>query len=286
MPDDNLNIDPDPIVDPDPNPIDDPANVNADPAVIDGDPAPPGDEPTDDPQKGGAQKRITELNSKWRAEQEARAKSDSDAAYWKGVAEGKSQQPAAQPITPEPKEVVKAVPMPHEYDTNDEYSAALTKHINEQVSSGISKGSQEHTQQQKSTARMDQVMNAAGEMPGIVDLANSFNANPFMTDVMMDAADGPNLPKIFNYLGSNRAEATKILRLPAAQQAKEIGRIEGRLLTPNPKPKTNTGAPAPTKTVGSGVGDARTETDQSKMTLKEKMAVWDKKRLEDRGMKR
>lgn len=66
-----------------------------------------------------------------------------------------------------------------------------------------------------------------------------------ITQVMADTIRASEAgPDVAYYLGSNPAEASKIAELPPFLQAKEIGRLEAKLLS-NPPVKKTTAAPAP-----------------------------------------
>ena len=66
-----------------------------------------------------------------------------------------------------------------------------------------------------------------------------------ITQVMADTIRSSEVgPDVAYYLGSNPAEASKIADLPPFLQAKEIGRLEAKLLS-NPPVKKSTSAPPP-----------------------------------------
>jgi hypothetical protein len=234
-------------------------------AVTDGEAAPPEAEP----KKDGLQERFSELTRKARESAE-------DAAYWRGKAEAQTQ-PAPQPA--QTQAPAQPVITPDMFDTDAEYHAALTQHITETVTKTINQNNQALTQQQKINKRNDQILEAVKDMPDIVNVGSG---QPFMTEIMLDAADGDSFPKIFNHLGSNRAEASRIASLPPAQQAKEIGKLEVKLAAGKPPPKTKSSAPEPSPTIPTGPGS--TIKDPNNMTYQEKKAVWEKQRLKDLGV--
>jgi hypothetical protein len=279
MTEENLNTEA--IAEPTDNPVDATGSDTPDTTVIDEGSAPSGDDSTDaDSQKGGAQKRITELNSKWREEQAARAQADSEAAYWRGVAEGRQSQPAAaqQQAAPEPKEPALTR---DQFDTDQEYEQALTERVTQKVEKKLTVDTEQQAMQRKIEKRNNQIMEAAKEMPEIINIGSG---QPFMTATMLDAADGDAFAKVFNHLGKNRAEAARIAALPAHQQIKEITRIEDRLKAAKPPPKTTTSAPDPSGDIAPNVSTVVTK-DINKMPREEKFALWEKKRLEGLGVK-
>lgn len=76
-----------------------------------------------------------------------------------------------------------------------------------------------------------------------------------ITQVMADTIRASEVgPDVAYYLGSNPAEASKIADLPPFLQAKEIGRLEAKLLS-NPSVKKTTSAPPPIAPVNARGGN-------------------------------
>ncbi len=99
------------------------------------------------------------------------------------------------------------------------------------------------------------------------------------SNVMMGALyEAENSHDIVYHLGTNPEEAERIAKLPAYAQAKEIGKLEAKLLD-KPALKTSS-APEPIKPVGGA--KAITETDPEKMTDKQ-FAEWRKRQIKARG---
>ena len=73
----------------------------------------------------------------------------------------------------------------------------------------------------------------------------AYNPNLPVTDYMAQAIQASDIgPEVIYHLGSNPKEAQRIANLPPILQAKEIGRIEAKLVADPPTKRTST-APAP-----------------------------------------
>jgi hypothetical protein len=92
----------------------------------------------------------------------------------------------------------------------------------------------------------------------------AYNPNLPVTDVMAQAIQASEIgPEVIYFLGSNPKEASRISRLSPVLQAKEIGKIEAKLVDNPPVKKTST-APAPLAPVTatrSNSGPRRDTTD-------------------------
>ena len=95
-------------------------------------------------------------------------------------------------------------------------------------------------------------------------------------------ADLPNGHDVLHRLGTDPAEAIRILSLPPLRMAAEIGRISAATKAPAPaQPKPVSKAPPPVEPV-SGGGAPATETDPEKMTPTQYAAWFDKRQVERR----
>ena len=73
----------------------------------------------------------------------------------------------------------------------------------------------------------------------------AYNPNLRVTDAMAQTIQASDIgPEVIYYLGSNPKESDRIARLPVLLQAKEIGKIEAKLVSDPPVKRTST-APAP-----------------------------------------
>lgn len=90
---------------------------------------------------------------------------------------------------------------------------------------------------ERGTEKYDDWQEKVGDLKPVV---------PFIA-ALMEAENGDD---IAYYLGSNPKEAERIVRLPPISQAREIGKLEAKLLSEPAKPKVPSNAPAPLKPVG------------------------------------
>ena len=73
----------------------------------------------------------------------------------------------------------------------------------------------------------------------------AYNPNLRVTDAMAQTIQASEIgPEVIYYLGTNPKEADRIARLPVLLQAKEIGKLEAKLVSDPPVKRTST-APAP-----------------------------------------
>jgi hypothetical protein len=73
----------------------------------------------------------------------------------------------------------------------------------------------------------------------------AYNPNLRVTDAMAQTIQASEIgPDVIYYLGTNPKEADRISRLPVLLQAKEIGKLEAKLVSDPPVKRTST-APAP-----------------------------------------
>ncbi len=237
------------------------------PVVSDDDSAPP-DDVTDPPaqKKGGVQKRIDSLTA-------ARNKAKEDAAYWRGIAEGKASN--SEPATP-PKEE-KGLSR-DDFDTEEEYlDARVDQRIDAKAKTSTG------------TSARDKMAGIQAQYDGGREKHEDFDEvalDPTLTvnAYMLEAAQGESLPDILYHLGKDRDLAKRISLMPPMQAAKEIGKIETKITggkSPPTKPKPSK-APAPVPKVKPG---GPTPVKTAKGTQKANFDVWEKKRREDLGVK-
>jgi len=214
------------------------------PGAPDTDPEP---KPTDKQgaEPSGAEKRIKELVAKQR-------QAEREAAYWKGVAEGKAKTSGDEQEPADPKPAGK--PTIEQYNTYDEYMEALADWKVEQKliarqQENFKNEKQEHYKKRIATFQ-EKLVEAADEDPEILDYYQdqTLPISTTMGDVLLESEVGPQLLK---YLGENRKEAARIARLSPYAAAKELGKIEDRILNPKTAdpPKKISQAPDPISTV-------------------------------------
>jgi hypothetical protein len=102
----------------------------------------------------------------------------------------------------------------------------------------------------------------------------AYNPNLRVTDAMAQTIQASDIgPDVIYYLGTNPKEADRIARLPVLLQAKEIGRLEAKLVSDPPVKRTST-APAPiapvtARTTGSNSYDTTDPRSIKSMTTSE-----------------
>ena len=155
-----------------------------------------------------------------------------------------------------PEETDTAEPKAEDFETYEEYQAALIDH---KVQSGINKykAEQADTSQASDLEEFIEDTKTAGrEMYSDFDavvLAETVPMTKPMLEIMQDCE---NPESIAYYLGKNIAEATAISRMSQTQAARAIGKIEAKvaenLASPSPQPRKKVSkAPPPVKPTGS-----------------------------------
>lgn len=218
-------------------------------------------------------KAIKELISQRKKRQEA----EREAAYWKGVAEGRVSTAPQHDPKPEVPAVLVA-PNQDNFETYEEYENAREAYILAKAEQRITQRYEEQQRQQEEFSRLrtfeERMEAAAKEDPTILDIKNdqTLPVSMSMAEVIKMSEMAPD---ILRWIDQNRAEATRISRLPPFLAAKELGVVEAMLKNkpaPTPPPRVSA-APEPIKTV-TPVGN--TEIDEDKMPLEE----WIKRRNE------
>jgi hypothetical protein len=259
-------MDPENVVNPTPAAIEEPASSPAvEPQPTGGEPAQP--EPTPEPGTGeptpeptpepsgpepetGAEKRIKQLVAKSHdAEREA--------AYWKGVAEGRLNKDGTPVQTPAAKQegLPPVAPQVNDYETYAEYEAAREDYVlkmadyraDQRIAAKVAADKAQEAAQ-KFTQRIEEEAKAN---PAVLEATK--DATLPVSDVMAALIQESEVgPKVLLYLSENRDEAKRIYGLHPVLAAKEIGRIEAKCLTPKPVTQTNkiSQAPEPVTTVG------------------------------------
>ena len=226
---------------------------------------------TDDPpKKSGIEKKIGKLT---------REKSEAlrEAAYWKGVAEGKTQAKEDTVVEEKPKTKLD----PTDFETYEDYLDARDAKIREEVKSEIL-GEQKAKEKAQN---IHTIQKQYGDARKVHDDFDEVALNPSLpiNQLIIDVAMGENFAEILYELGKNPEKAAQISAMTSIQAAREIGKIEERILNPKKPTKTKTKAPEPLKPLGGG-GNADA-TPIEKMSFKQKQAKWEKERLERLGVK-
>lgn len=102
----------------------------------------------------------------------------------------------------------------------------------------------------------------------------AYNPNlPITNDMALAIQASDQGPDVLYWLGSNPKEAARLSKLPAFQQAKEIGRIEERLTT-NPPAKKTTSAPPPISPIAAPSGGPKFDTTDPRSIQQMDTSAW------------
>ena len=192
-------------------------------------------------------KRLAREQRKWEREQQAKI----------AEAQAKARVPAE-------------LPPADQFETPEAYAEALAE-----------KRAQELIQQREAAKRqaeiMEQYHDKEEEVRGKYDDFDqvAYNPNLPITDVMAETIRASDVgPEVAYYLGSNPKEADRIARLSPFLQAKEIGKIEAKLVE-NPPVKKTSSAPAPISPVTARVtSNGVTDTTDPRSTKNMSVSDW------------
>jgi hypothetical protein len=260
-----------------------PPNSGTPPAPADnqGAPATPQADTAANPEEGegqqpnkpprGVQKRIDELTREKR-ELERRNHELAMAALRRG------ETPAANQNQNAVKE-----PKPEEFNSYNDYLKARDAWLEDSLLAKAERKLQERmrvaAEQQSRASRSksysEAVAKAAERYEDFEEVAHnpSLPITQAMAEVIQDA--GEKGPDLAYWLGSHPDDAARISRLSPIAAARELGRIEATLTTPQPKKTTQ--APEPPKTVA---GKDTAAKDPDKLSMDE----WVKKRNKETGL--
>ncbi len=150
------------------------------------------------------------------------------------------EQAAKQAETQVRQSAPKDVPPVDQFESPEAYAEALAVKKAEEL---IALRDQQKAQAAIADAYHDREEEARNKYDDFEQVA--YNPSVRITDVMAETIRASDVgPDVAYYLGANPKEADRISRLSPFSQAKEIGKIEGRL-TDNPPVKRTTSAPAP-----------------------------------------
>jgi len=196
-------------------------------------------------------------------------------------------QPAQPP--PEPADKPLVAPRLEDFESNEAFEQARTGYLAE-IHRREARQATRATQVEQFTAELDRkfetrLAEAAKTDATLMDAVNdpTLSISPVMTFIIKDSDVGP---AIVRYLADHREEAQKIAYMHPAQAAREMGRIEARLLAAlpapqageapaekpappaeKPAPKVVSKAPEPVKPVGGQTGTL--EMDDEKVPIEE-----------------
>ncbi len=202
------------------------------------------------------QPRINELT---RAAREA----EREAAYWRGIAEGKSGTPAQ--AAPEAK------PTPDKFEDYGAYVEALTDWKTEQAlkkhSAALEQKTQATTRQTTWEKAQDEFRSATPDYDEVLANADHVPVKPHVFEALQDAKS----PALAYHLAQNPDALLRMNQMDQRAVDREIGRLEAQLVKPaasSAAPRT-TNAPPPVKPVSQGRSNI---TDLSKANMDEYVA--------------
>lgn len=219
-------------------------------------------EQTEEPkQPKGFQKRLNEITANWRGEQRRAQKLES---MLERVLAEKPAQKA------EPKVEAQGEPKLDQYQTYEEYVAALADYRADQKIRQWEEGRQRAEAEKQQQAVVEQFQSRAqafrAQRPDFDSVA--FNPDLPITDAMAEAINvADNGPELLYNLGKNPSEAARIAALPPLMAAVELGKFAVRMSMP--QPRNQTGAPPPVRPLAGGSGAIAPDPD--KMTTQEWM---------------
>ena len=162
---------------------------------------------------------------------------DLDAAIGKRLAREQRKWEREQP---QRVKVAEAPPNIDQFNTVDEYAEALAVSKAEQLLADREAKRQQTELLESYHDREEEARNKYDDFEQV-----AYNPSLPITTVMAQTIQSSDVgPDLAYYLGTNPKEADRISRLQPFMQAKEIGRIEAKLISSPPAKKTST-APAP-----------------------------------------
>jgi len=184
-------------------------------------------------------KVVKELKEQRRKRQDA----ERDAAYWRGIAEGKKPVDVTSPtVQPSPTQE----PRIEQYEKYDDFLVAKAEWNVEQKAKVRSFQEEEAAAQEAFNARIEKF---AEIDPDISSIVND-QTLPISTPMAAVIRRSENGPMLLRYLSNNRQEALRISRLTPLAAAMEIGRLEMKITSvPKTEVKKVSQAPNPIQTV-------------------------------------
>jgi hypothetical protein len=198
-----------------------------------------GSEPTEELGEKGKQEIITLRKRAQRAEQEA--------AYLRGLSEGRNPQAAAAPEPHTPQ----GPPSLDQYENYDDYLVAKAKH---EFQADQVKREADREEQRLRNEYNTRYQKTAAKYPDLPEIVQSIvrnpsiPQNPAMARAIMESEVGPD---IVYQLGQNTQELIRIASLSPTAAAREIGKWEAKVLSaPRTEPQKISQAPEPIRAVG------------------------------------
>ena len=219
-------------------------------------PTPPESTEKKEPEPSEAEKRIKKLVAQ-------RNEKEREAAYWRGLAEGRVKMEPPPPAQETP-------PILEQFESYDDYLVSKAKYeFNQEQKQLTARRQQENVQRANLEAlktHQERLQKAAEIDPEILDIANdaSLPVSPLMAMTIMQSETGP---EVLRYLHEHRTEAGKIATMSPILAMREMVKIESKMAEQPPPPvKKISQAPEPIKTVGSkgasSIDEEKLSTDE------------------------
>lgn len=219
------------------------------------------------PKAKGVQKRIDEL---------VRQRSDveRDRDYWRDLALQSNKQAEQEQKQEAPKFDIPPMPRDIDFDTPEQYQAAVAERDAKLVEIAVSQIQGQQTQAQEATAAserqlkfnqaVDKLAETHPDAKAVIYGRDSATITESMANRLLSLSNGA---EVAYELATKPEEAYRISQLSSDEQAIEIGRLSATVSLP--KPKTLSQAPEPVKPIGGGGEPAK--VDEDKLSIDEWM---------------
>ena len=234
------------------------------PADQPADSAPAEDTPPQEEAPPEQSKAVKELI----AQRKKRQVAEQEAAYWKGVAEGRvEKEPAVQKPAPTVSAATPPVmPDPTAYDSYDRFEDAERQYIIDSAKYAIraeQQAEREALKQREQVSKFQAKINAAAATDPTIHEIIADRSLPISNDMaqLIQHSDSP--VELIKYLSGNREESLRIANMPPILAARELGIIEAKITAkPIAEPtKKVSQAPAPITTIAPAGSSVVEEAD-------------------------
>ncbi len=232
----------------------------------------------------GVEKRIQQLVARQREAERREAARGEEAAYWRGIAEGRirpANNGGGTPLSPNPFGGVS--PQPYlpagapefpalaDFERAEDYEEARTRYVVEKAKFDLKQELEAHRvreAQGEIERRYRERMTAAAKGdPALLEIEND-PALPVSLPMALAIKESEAAPSILRYLSAHRDEAVRIARMNPIAAAREIGKIEAAEAPSHPRDlRTVSQAPEPVRPVGGTKGGI--ETDDERVPIDE-----------------
>ncbi len=256
---------------------------SAAPAQIGDSGAPAGPEAPKDQGAGpsGAEKRIQQLVARQREAERREAARSAEAAYWRGIAEGRIKNGGGTPLSPQPFGGVSPqpysqsppgapeLPLLANFERSEDFEEARTRYVVEKAKWDLRQELEtfraRETQDAIDRRYRERMAAAAISDPELLEIENDATL-PVSLPMAIAIKESEAAPSILRYLSAHRDEAARIARLNPIAAAREMGRLEARLsapTVPQTQTKTVSQAPEPHKPVGGATATIDLDDDKA-----------------------